>query len=184
MLTPEEYEQYELRNGSPAGWLRSSLETFRPSEAEYKAIFDFYSSLQKQFPDPSDESQRMAMLAAEKQLASQLEATLGPDRYAEYVQARQSGNDKLSRLVARLDLPLTVIGQVNAVRDDISQRAKDIRSNTQLSSVERDAQLAALQQEATTKVTAALGQRGFNAYQDMKGDWIRALTPNGSRSRP
>jgi hypothetical protein len=44
--------------------------------------------------------------------------------------------------------------------------------------VQRDTQLVALATEAKTKLTDTLGgARGYQAYDDLKGDWIRALQP-------
>ncbi len=175
-LTPEELQEYQLRQSPVANRLRTSLETFRPTEAEYKALFALYNSVEQQFSDPFDEAQGTARAAAMKQLQPQIEAALGPERYADYVQLQQGGNDKLSRLVARLDLPLAVVGQVNKVRDDITQRATAVRENPQFSDADRNQQLTTLAQEAAAKVTAVMGPRGFQEYQDIKGDWIRALT--------
>jgi hypothetical protein len=175
-LTPEEFQQWQLRNSAAANALRFQLEPFRPTEDEYKAIFAVYQSIDQQFPAGSTPDVFTARRNALDQAQPQLEVTLGKQRYAEYQQAVRSGNDMLTRLMVRLDLPLTKVGEVNGVRDDITQRASAIRGNTQLSSVDREAQLAALAQEAQQKITASIGERGFNAYRGMKGDWISALT--------
>jgi hypothetical protein len=56
-------------------------------------------------------------------------------------------------------------------------RAKDIRASTGLSLEERKTQLAALARQAQTELTTKLGADGYEAYTDLKGEWIRALQP-------
>lgn len=185
-LTPEEFEQYQLHNSRTAAHLRSQLELFRPTEAEYKTLFALQRTIDEQFRIRwGDETTAKAYAAAFDQLKPQIQAALGPERYAEYVEAMEHGSDKLNRLMARLDLPLSTAGKITTVRQDIIQRAATIRADPQLAPAERDAQLSALAQEARTKLTTTLGgARGYQAYDDMKGDWIRALQPKLTAPNP
>jgi hypothetical protein len=185
-LTPEEFEQYQLRSSPTASRLRSQLELFRPTEAEYKTLFAFQRTIDEQFRyGRYDENTAKAYTAAMDQLKPQIQAAFGPERYDEYVQAMEHGSDKLNRLMARLDMPLSTAGKITAVRQDITQRADAIRADSQLAPAERDAQLSALATEAKTRLTTTLGgERGYQAYNDMKGDWIRALQPKSDSSHP
>jgi hypothetical protein len=187
LLTPEQFEQYELRSSPTAEQLRSRLDTFRPTEAEYKAIFRLQREVDQRFniDDDSDVETKRASTEAMKTLAPQIEAALGSDRYADYLQATTPGANQLNRLLTRLDLPLRTATQLESVRTDITQRAKTIRADQQLTPVERDLRLSALANEAKTKLTATLGgPRGLEAYADIKGDWLRALQPKPSTSSP
>jgi hypothetical protein len=87
----------------------------------------------------------------------------------------------LNRLVSRLDLPLTASRQVLELQHDVQQRAAAVRDNNALSATERSANLAALQQEATKKLSAALGgQVGLDAYKQNGGQWLSNLaSPKG-----
>ena len=173
LLTPAELEQYDLRQN--AGGLRMMMENFRPSESEFKALFAIESKYRGSISDYADPSKGEALRAAQEKRLAEVQAVLGPERFADFQVATAGGNDKLGRLIARLDLPLSTITQINSVRDDLTQRATALRADPQLSPAVREAQLAALADEANTKLTAKLGARGYNAYRDMKGDWIRAL---------
>jgi hypothetical protein len=180
LLTPEQFEQYELRSSPTAETLRAKLNVFRPSEAEYKAIFRLQRDIDKRLnlDENSDAETKRAATEAMKALAPQIEAALGPGRYADYVQATKPGAGKINRLLIRLDLPLRTATQIDSVQADVSQRAKTIRDDSQLSPAERDLHLSALAQEAQTKLSNTLGgQRGLDAYSDIKGDWFRALQP-------
>lgn len=173
LLTPAELEQYDLRQN--AGGLRMMMENFRPSEAEFKALFAIDAKYRGSISDYADPSKGEAVMTSQEKRLAEVQAVLGPDRFADFQVATASGNDMLGRLIARLDLPLSTVTQINSVRDDLTQRATALRADPQLSSPVREAQLAALADEAKAKLTAKLGARGYNAYRDMKGDWIRAL---------
>jgi hypothetical protein len=165
LLSPDEVEQYELRNSSDSRSLSLRLTSFRPSEDEFKAIY----AIEKQ-------SASNALFA---QPMEQLKAVLGPDRFAEYSVALTSdGSGALGKLIARLELPLTTVTAVNAVRDDINSRAKAVNADRTLTSVQRQIQLDALAAEAREKLVSSLGDRGFRAYSDLKGSWLRALKPS------
>lgn len=178
-LTPEEYTEYLYRSSPTAQQLRYQLSLFRPTEEEYKTLFALQRPIDEQFNHfTADENAHKARAEAMENLQSQIEAALGPDRYADYKQAVENGNDKVTRLVARLELPLRTVGQINTVREDITARAKAIRDDNQLTPAERDLRLSALANEAKTKLSNTLGgQRGYEAYTDIKGDWLRALDP-------
>jgi hypothetical protein len=113
-------------------------------------------------------------------LNAQVLAALGPQRGADAQVALQGENNRLARLLIRLDLPISTVNTVNAVRDDLNARATTIRADAQLTAAQRAAQLSALAQEARAKLATTLGgERGFEAYNDLKGDWIRAIQAKG-----
>ncbi len=180
LLTPEQFEQYELRSSYTAATLRSKLEVFHPSETEFKAIFRLQRHIDKRLnlDEHSDAETKRAASEATKGLAPQIEAALGPERYADYMQATKPGAGQLNRLLIRLDLPLRTATQLDTFQADITQRAQTLRSDPALTPADRDAQLAGLAQEARIQLSNTLGgPRGLDAYNDMKGDWLRALDP-------
>jgi hypothetical protein len=56
-----------------------------------------------------------------------------------------------------------------------------VRRDQSLAPDERTKQLAALAQEATTKISPLLGTRGFEPYKQYGGYWIQSLTPRPPR---
>ena len=185
-LSPEEYAEYQFRSSPTAERLRDQLEVFRPTEQEYKTIFELQRSVDEQFKltSDSDPQNRQAYDDAMKTLGPQLQAALGQERYADYLQAMDQTNNKLKRLVARLDLPLATVGKIIEVQTDISQRAEAIRKDQTLSPADQAERITQLTQEAQTKLTNTLGARGFTAYEENKGSWLRALTESASKTSP
>jgi hypothetical protein len=181
LLTPEELEEYDLRSSTSANTLRSTLATFNPTEAEYRALFKLQSALDEQYPMPTGgmiTSEQMApRQAAEKQLQPQIQALLGPDRYADYQLATDPKYQQVNRLVARLELPASTSVEVVNVQENIQKQAMALRQDGTLTPDQRNAQLAALAQQAQTQLTATLGLRGYEAYKDNGGYWLQNLQP-------
>ncbi len=179
-LTPAELVEYDLRNSNTANQLRYELTAFDTTEAEFRQIYQ----LKEAFSDrlgmmygPSSPEQSRARAEAQKQLTEQIKAALGPVRGEEYVRATDSNYRQASQLVARLELPPETTNQIWSVQKDIQQRTQAINTDRSLPADQRAQQLAALADEAKTKITATLGEHGFQAYKQYGGQWMQMLKP-------
>jgi hypothetical protein len=178
LLTPQELEDYNLRSSASASQLRSNLTTFNPTEAEFRALYKLQSGLDDQYPQPmgiTTAEQRAPREAAEKQLQPQIQALLGPDRYADYQLATDPKYSSINRLVARLELPSSTSVAVVNVQETAQKQAMALRQDSTLSPDQRNAQMATLAQQAQAQLTAALGPSGFEAYKDYGGYWLQNL---------
>jgi hypothetical protein len=179
LLTPQELEEYDLRNSSTASLLRSKLATFNPTEDEFRALFKIQQAFDDQYGSTMTMTmeQRRQYADAQKQLLPQFQAVLAPDRFAAFQQAIDPAYQQINRLVARLELPPETSTQVVTLQKDIQQRAMAVQTARDISPDDRAAQLAALNQEATAKLTQSLGARGFEAYKTNGGSWLQMLQP-------
>jgi hypothetical protein len=185
LLTPQELEEYNLRNSSTASQLRSQLALFNPTEDEFRAIFKIQQTLDDQFGSTMTMTmeQRRQYMEAQKQLLPQFQAVLAPDRFAAFQQAVDPAYQQINRLVARLDLPPETSTQVVTLQKDILQRATSAQAMRDLTPDQRAAQLVVLNQEATAKLTQTLGARGFDAYKATGGGyWLQMLQPRPTPS--
>jgi hypothetical protein len=160
--------------------MRSTLATFNPTEEEFRGLFKIQSALDDQFPRPmgiSTADQMAPRLAAEKQLQPEIQALLGPDRYADYQLATDPKYQQVNRLVARLELPASTSVDVVNVQETIQKQAVALRQDRTLTPDQRNAQLAALAQQAQTQLTATLGTQGYEAYKNYSGYWLQNLQP-------
>jgi hypothetical protein len=185
IMTPQEFEQYELRGSNTANNVRYQLAAFDPTEAEFRTVYNLQRSFDDRFgqiySQPSQEEMR-ARSEAQRQLQDQIKGALGPVRAAEYERATNYEYRTTSQLVARLELPPETTNKVWAVRDEIQQRANQLRQDPSLTSEQRTGQLAALHQEAIEKVAPLLGgARGVEAFKQYGGQWLEQLVP---RPRP
>jgi hypothetical protein len=180
-LTPAEVADYMMRGSEVGAQLRNMLSPIGPTEGEFRSIFPIYQAVHDQYPTPAGNlppDQVAAQKAAEDQMYKQVSALLGPERAADFQQAANPNYYQLNHLVARLELPISAATQVAAVQTDIQERASTVRNDNSLSTDDRNAQLAALAQEASTKVSAALGSaRGVEAYKQYGGQWLANLRP-------
>jgi hypothetical protein len=184
LFTPEELEEYDMRTSSTAGRLRSQLESFQPSEDEFRTIFRLTQAFEIQNGNPEfgpvgDVTRDRA--AAMQQLQADVAAALGPDRAAAYQQAMNPAYQQVNRLLTRFDLPATLAPQVVSVQQDIEQRANAVRQDKTLSPDDRTSQLAGLAQEAQTRLTTTLGVQAYEAYKFSNGGWINNLAPPALR---
>ncbi len=181
LLTPAELENHDRRNSAAAGYLQySSLQAMRPTEAEYIALYGLYRPFEEQFTwrhrDATAEEIELHR-RIDASLQPQIKAVLGPDRYADYLHARQPEYRQLNSLVARLELPVSAARSVATVQQETTRRAEEVRNNAALTTQQRQLQLAALAREATTKITGTLSARGFEAYKSYGGQWLTTMLP-------
>ncbi len=180
LLPPQELEDFDLRTSPTAESLRYQLTAFNATEDEFRALYRLQAAFDNQwgrlYSTPSQEEMR-ARGVAQGELLKQIETALGSDRFAAYQRATDYGYRQASTLVARLELPPETADQLYTVQKDVQKRMQTIATDRSLPPDQRTQQLAALAEEATTKVTAALGQRGFEAYKQNGGQWLQNLIP-------
>jgi hypothetical protein len=182
LLTPAEFDNYQLYNSNTASQLRSQLSAFHPDEQEFRTIFALQNAFNEQFPNtynngPIFPGDQPAREAAQKQLTDQIQAALGPDRGADYTRANDYNYRQTDQLVARLQLPPETTNQIWAVQQDLQQRTQAIYSDRTLPPDQRAQQLATLADEAKTRISASLGEPGFEAYKQYGGQWMQRFQP-------
>jgi len=84
VLTPEQKEEFALRNSPTASTLREQLRNFGPSEAEFRAIF----RLQKRFDDEfGKKAEGPEKAQAKNALANEVRSVLDAQRFSDYQRA-------------------------------------------------------------------------------------------------
>lgn len=187
LLSPQEFEDYELRTNNTANSMRYNLSAFEPSEQEFRTIFALQRAFDEKFNTqslvgaqgtPAAQELMRQRTEAQKQLTAEIKAQLSPERAAEYERAIDYNYQQISRVVQRLDLPKETAAQVWAVQKEIEQRSVALRS---LPPADRNDQLAALAAEANARLISSLGQRGLDVYKQYGGYWLQNLQPPAAR---
>lgn len=187
-LSPSELFEYDIRNSPAAGKLIADTWLLTPTEAEFRALFPLYQQMReavvrtRAMEKGSAADPEELFRQANEQMAAKIREALGPERYADFVQASDPEQRKLNQIVQRLELPLSVARSVSTVQKDVIARADAVRANANLSPEQRAAQLGALADEARARITEKLGSRGFGAYQRYSGRWLEMLQTSGGRS--
>jgi hypothetical protein len=179
LLTPDELLNYDLHASSTAYALRYRLSAFEASEEEFRKLYALNRSLDARFglPEAQTPEQRRLRAEAEKSLAPQIEAALGPERYAEYKRTTEPAWIEAQHVVTRMGLPSAAIGQLASIQQDLVQRAESLRTDRKLPPDQRNTQLALLEREAVTRLTPVLGER-LDDYRENGGGWLRRLKPS------
>ena len=182
VLTPEEFQDYQLRNSGTARDLRSQLTGFEPSEGEFRKIFQLQKTFDDQFGqafDPTDEAAHAIKLRAELQageaLNEELRQTLGPQRFAEYQRTQDGDYRSLVQVAERFSLPREVAGSVYDMKLAAERQKALVEGNATLSDEQRGRILATIAKATEQSVAATLGENVYKSYQRSAGQWLGNL---------
>jgi hypothetical protein len=178
LLTPEELEAWNLTRSQTAQNLRSRVSFMSPSAEEFALLYKYQAAFEKEWPTSfmganTDWQKRSE---AERKMKEQIEAALGPDRYADYQKATDSEYGTLNSLEYRLELPAGTADRLHTTRQQTEQAARKIRNDKSLNDADRKASLQVLSEQTKAEFTTALGEEGFTAYQTQNRNWIDDLT--------
>ena len=179
LMTPEELLEYDLRNSPSASAVRSQTIYFEPTEEEYRALVQLRLDFDRQFGASNlSEEEQARKRTAEVVLAQEVKGLLTPERFAEYELTANSDFRNTINALGQFNFDLPVVREVMALRHDITARAAAIETNPAYTTEQRAAELAALQREASSKLTSQLGPKAYEAFERTgAGKWLRNLQP-------
>ena len=176
ILTPEEFERYEM-NTTPAGTeMARRVIGMEPTEAESLAMFrvtyeywvatgGVYGRWRANHVPPEQ------IAAAEQQLEAGLREALGPERYLDYQMATSEVGQQLRNLSARYELPRETLVQAYQLQDETDRLTKAIANVYRAGNADQpaSADLAQLQirlSDLGQKMEQVLGPSVWQAWQD------------------
>jgi len=181
VLTPEELEEYELRNSSTANSMRAQMTGFQPSEEEFRKIFRIQKIFDNEFShafDITDDAQAEVKARAQQQaqdaLNDEVKKVLGDNRFTEYQRAQDPDYRTLSQVADRFDLSKDVVDRVYGMKQEAERQKAVLESNPNLTFEQRQAALAAIAKETERSVAKEMGGV-WKSYSRTAGNWIRNL---------
>ena len=181
ILTPQELEEYELRNSDTAQSMRSQLSGFDPTEEEFRKIFRLQKVFDTQFAhafDATDEAQMEIRARAQEQaqdaLNDEIKKVIGEKRFAEYERAQDADYKALVQLTDRFTMPREVATRVYDMKLEAERQKLQIETNPNLTEQQRQAALASVIRETERSVMKEMGNAG-QTYLRSGGQWIRDL---------
>lgn len=182
-LTPQELADYEMRSSQITARLRTPLTIMDASEDEFRTIFQ----VQQQFADalyltmdnytgPTSFSQRRE---AQQQVANQLKAALGEQRYAEFARATNSEFQGLYRLAQRENVPMTAAAQAYDLRNSVAEQSQQIYADRNLTTAQKRAALQTLANSTKAQIVGALGPTVGESYV-RTARWLTSVENGGS----
>jgi hypothetical protein len=183
ILTPEEQEEYYLRNSSTANSLRYQLSGFNPNEDEFRRIFRLQKTFDDEFGmafDTTDDTQievrSLAQQDAQDALNDEIKKVLGEKRYNEYQRAQDADYKALIQLADRFEMPQDVANKVYDMKLEAEKQKQRIERVPNLSEEQRQNVLAAVARETEKSIAQVLGEKTFKAYRHASGQWINNLS--------
>ncbi|MBE7501409.1 MAG: hypothetical protein HS113_14105 [Verrucomicrobiales bacterium] len=155
--------EFELRQSNAAQWTQN-LVGFEVTEAEWRTVAQTLKSTDANPHDPA-------------QLADTIQATLGPDRHAEYLQASDGDYQQTRRVTRRLGLSDDTAQEAREIQRAAQAAAAQLRGQISLDADRQHHALAEVAAEAARALHATLGDRGWSVYREYAGAWLKDLTP-------
>ena len=190
ILTPEEWEEFNLRNSSTANNLRGQMSGFAPTEEEFRKIFRLQKTFDSDFNqgfDATDDKQMeikaRAQDEAQNALNDEIKKVLGDPRNAEYQRAQSGDYRTLVQMAERFELPAEVAGKVYDMKQEVERQVQKVDANPNLTDEQRQKVLAAIGLETERSVAQAMGDKAFQAYRKTGPLWLQGLI-NAAASPP
>jgi hypothetical protein len=143
------------------------------TEQEFRDVFKVRQQFDEQYGVNLgfDDANRAA---ARWETERQIHATMGDERYAQYVRERDWSMSSLQNIAKDFGIPKEQAVQVFDVKLAAQQQSDFIRFNQQIDEAQRQAALQALQEQTKGQVARILGEKAMDAYTK-EGSWIRNL---------
>ncbi|HTD66773.1 MAG TPA: hypothetical protein VK846_09630 [Candidatus Limnocylindria bacterium] len=187
ILSPQEFEEYELRTAQIAVQLRHDLDGFEPSAQEFREIYKLRKAREDDLAyvsDPDDEDGQDKRLKAVTALEQQIKQMLGEQCFAEYEHAQDHSYKELVRALKQNDLPTMLANKAYEMKTGAEQAARRVRSDESLSPEQRNEALKAIRGETEKGLSQQLGENVFSSYKRSGGYWLNNLVPRETTRRP
>lgn len=172
ILTPEEFEKYQLTLSQTAMVMRMTLDGFEPSEQEFREMF----KVQKQFDDQfglmgmsGDQEVQKKRAEAETARQEELKAILGNQRFADYQRETDYQFKALSKIADRQGLSKDAALKVWEMKAIAEKESAQLYGNPSLDAEQRKAALRAIREETERSAAAVLGEEAYSSFKKRNG---------------
>lgn len=173
ILSPSEKEEYLLRISYISGVMRNSLESFQPTEQEFRALFKLeYQQFLDLGPyayhgNVDSEDQTLVKKVAEdkERKDAAIRNLLGEDRYIDYFAARNPDYAPVAQAVQSSGLSKQVAMKVYDIKKATDAETRKLFMNPQLTGEQRQEAMAAIQQTRANALKGLMGEAAFLNYE-------------------
>lgn len=181
LFADDEWEEAELRRSPQARQVRE-LRGFGATPEELKSLArtlrEFDAANPRPAPRASGETEADARARQDEREAQRkafLTARLGEAGIAAFERGSDPRSHTLLKLARRLELAPDAAAQWLAVQAIAQEQVRQISLNADLAASARVLAIAAIRAETERTLQAAVGARGWGAYQRHAGDWLKQL---------
>jgi len=189
ILSPKEYEDFQLRMSDTAMQMRMQLASLDPNEQEFRDIFKIKNQFDDQFGTygmaSTDKAEREKYQAAQKDMNDQLKTLLGDARYTDYTRAQDYQYQNLYRITQKNDLPKEAANKVYDMKTTADAEARKVRADSSLSADQRKAALQGIRTETENSMHTVLGDKAWGSFQSQSGNyWLNNISPTPPIAAP
>jgi len=180
LLSPQDFEIFELRTSLAADNIRTRLTVFEPNEEEYRAVFAVYKEFHEKNPGSvgADGQKRPAYFPEYPEYEQKVRAILGETRYADWALAGQTYTTTLARLAPDLGLSSASVKEAAVLLRDTAARSWAIGEDTTLGTDEKLAALSTLAAITRSALSTKLGESAKAAVAQ-SAPWLEMIA-NGN----
>ena len=178
VLTPEELENYELRNSSSADFLRNRLGSLNVNEDEFRKLF----RLQKDFEQspggfgPGDFAGMERREQARRQMEEQIQGVLGDARFEEYKLNQDLAYRGLAQVAQQNNLPSETVGKVFDMKRAVEEQVRQVMGDQSMDRDQRSSLLKNISSETEKAMIETLGDKAFQEYKKIAGFWLEGIS--------
>jgi len=172
ILTPEEFENFQLSLSHTAMSMRMEMRTFNPTEQEFRDIFAIRKAFDDEYgylglPDAKEERQRR--ITAEQDMKKQIKSMLGEERYKEYERAQDWKFQNIAKFAERNGLQQEAAIQVYEMDRIAREEIDRLRMDGNLDHQKQLEVIRELEAETDNNIRNLLGEKAFEAYKNGPG---------------
>lgn len=174
ILSPDELEEYEMRNSRITGLLRERVGNFDASEAEFRSIYQAYTDFARAI-DAGGGPRVMDYQAREKaqeKMLAELRQALGDARYVQLGRETDVEYRQLQQLGQRAQLSVATVQQAYELRTKVESDSNRILNDTVMTPDEKRAALKTLAQNTRLQITGLLGPLAAESYLKTAETWL------------
>ena len=187
LLSPEEYEEYQLRRSRNAHEAQAST-GFEGTPEEARAI----ARIHQQYKDPPDRvspkdpdytAKKAAADEVRRQREEAMKAALGPERYAQFQQGFDGNFRDVFLITERYGLSRDAATQAADILRTRNEALKKLGEDKGMAADERAQRELAAQQATYAALLQALGERALRTYEQYHGPIVPVEDPASAQER-
>ncbi len=169
ILSPDELNEFNIRNSEKAKELRDSFGKLDLTESEFRQIYQASIAFDEKLKNIGD---NIDLSGAYKEHEEQLRRILGEERYKKYEMMLSADYEYLISFKERFNLTDETIEKVYDFKDAVGEELNNIESDESLSYQQRSNIVVALMKESEKTLKNFLGDEVYNAYVQYDSDFV------------
>lgn len=171
VLSPEELNEYNLRNSELASDLRNNFRDINLTEDEFRKIYQARVELEKRIKLSAESAGSESGEDPYKKYYDDLKSILGGERYKKFEMSQSPDYYYLARFGERFNLTENSVEKLYDFKQALQQEINYLNGNKELTPEMRESIAAALAKESEKTLKSIMGDVAYNAYLEYDDDF-------------